>query len=129
MLGDDLEHTASHDQGQLQKLDVRPGNLAIDLGCGPGPHALALADLGFQTVVGVDANQQLLDELAAHASTRPTIRTVNADLAAPLPHLESQPADVVVCMRDTLLHLPDRETVTNLVSECRICSARAACSR
>jgi len=50
---------------------------------------------------------------------------VNTDLVHALPSvLDGRPADVIVCMRDTVLHLPDRDAVIELVG--RVASALAA---
>jgi len=119
MLGGDLELAAARERKKFEDLGIRSGALAVDLGCGPGPQTLALADLGFQTVIAVDMSQALLDELEAHSRTRPsTIKTCRADLLDVLPGvLDGSPADVVVCMRDTLLHLPDRAAVADLFGQ------------
>lgn len=115
MLGGDLEAAASRERQALELLGVRAGSVAVDLGCGPGPQALALADMGFGSVLAVDTSQQLLDELAAHARSRSAIRVLNTDLVGVLPDaLDGQDVDVVVCMRDTILHLPDRSVVLDL---------------
>jgi len=41
----------------------------LDVGCGPGPVALALAPV-FEAVVGLDPDQAMLDEAATHAAAR-----------------------------------------------------------
>lgn len=125
MLGGDLEATAAGDRAWFDQLGVRPGRVAIDLGCGPGPQTLALSDLGFPRVVGVDTSRQLLDELAEHARTRSGVETIQDDLVTALPAAAgSGSADVITCMRDTLLHLPSRDAVATIFS--RAAAALAA---
>ena len=115
MLGGDLEAAAASQRLVLEDLGVRPGAVAVDLGCGPGPQTLALADMGFELVIGVDTSQELLGELAHHARSRPAIKAIRADLVQALPDvLEGHLADVVVCMGDTVLHLGGRDTVIEL---------------
>src|SRR5699024_1465141 len=109
MLGDDLETTAVADRELFQEFGIAAGELAVDLGCGPGPQTLALADIGFTTVLGVDTSHQLLDELMTHTSSRPAVRVIHDDLVHALPGAtDGAVADLVTCMRDTILHLPDR---------------------
>ncbi|MDH5289027.1 MAG: class I SAM-dependent methyltransferase [Acidimicrobiia bacterium] len=50
----------------VELLGVAPGNRVLDVGCGPGRHALALARLGFH-VVGVDISATFV-ELAREAA-------------------------------------------------------------
>ncbi len=63
MLGGDIEQVATQDRQLFEKLELGASSsgLAVDLGCGPGPQTLALADMGFGTVVGVDTSRELLD--------------------------------------------------------------------
>jgi SAM-dependent methyltransferase len=82
---------------------VRPGT-AIDLGAGIGLHALPLAQRGF-SVTAIDSCQQLLDQLRERSGALP-IATATADIVE-FPALVQHPADVIVCMGDTLTHLPD----------------------
>ena len=115
MLGGDLEAAAASERRVLEDIGVLPGAVAVDLGCGPGPQTLALADMGFESVIGVDTSQELLDELAHHARSRPAIKAIRADLLQALPDvLEGHLADVVVCMGDTVLHLGGRDAVIEL---------------
>lgn len=66
---------------------------ALDLGCGPGRHALALAKLGFQ-VTAVDTSRQLLDELEQRRGPLP-IEIVQADMR----HFERHKAfDLILIM-------------------------------
>ncbi|HIW91478.1 MAG TPA: class I SAM-dependent methyltransferase [Candidatus Corynebacterium avicola] len=123
MIGGDLEKAAAGSADRLRYLGATPeattvdspAGTAVDLGCGPGAQVLALADLGFDRAIGVDTSTQLLDELMTHASGREAVHAVNADLVDALPDvLDGEQADVILCMGDTVPHLPDHDAVTSL---------------
>ncbi|WP_084774430.1 class I SAM-dependent methyltransferase [Nonomuraea candida] len=125
MLGGDLAALANEQADLLRSLGVAPATAdatadatAVDLGCGPGNQSLALAQLGFDRVLAVDTSTTLLDELATAAAGNPAIRPVHADLRAALPRI-TQPGSVaaVVCMGDTLTHLPAKNDVTALLGD------------
>lgn len=128
MLGGDIEYVAAQDRRLLESLGVcapAENGVALDLGCGPGPQSLALADLGFGTVVGIDSSRELLDELARLAHARPGVRTVHGDVLEVLPEVAAPGSvDVVTCMRDTVLHLRDLDAVDLLLT--RVGSALTA---
>jgi SAM-dependent methyltransferase len=44
----------------VDTLEMRPGQRVLDVGCGPGRHALALAAQGIE-VVGIDISQRFID--------------------------------------------------------------------
>ena len=87
------------------------GALAVDLGCGPGFQTIALAQLGFSPVIAVDTSSVLLDELRSHIGGLP-VRIENADLRALPAIVPGGNATVIVCMGDTLTHLPARGDVS-----------------
>ena len=93
-------------------LGPAPGDLAVDLGAGPGCQSVPLARLGYD-VVTVDFCQPLLDELEVHAGGLP-ITAVCDDIADFRRHLPG-PADLIVCMGDTLVHLADLEAVDRVL--------------
>jgi SAM-dependent methyltransferase len=123
MLGGDIHAAAAEQEQLLRGLGVaaRGGaSTAIDLGCGSGAQTLALAGLGFAPVVAVDANRALLDELDDHANElgadRGDIRIVQTDIRTALPRVTPPgSAEVVVCMGDTLTHLPAKADVSALL--------------
>lgn len=121
MLGGDITTLAAGQARLLTGLGITPsteGSSAIDLGCGPGNQALALAALGFARVLAVDTSRVLLDELAAHAGDNSAIQPVHADLRGALPKIaEPASAAVIVCMGDTLTHLPDKTDVAALLGD------------
>lgn len=101
-----------------------PGGQAADLGAGSGFQTLPLAEAGF-SVDAVDLSPTLLRELEQHARERelpliPTgnrdpqsggrIRTVEADLvdflAGRSEVVAAESYELIVCMGDTLPHLP-----------------------
>ena len=87
------------------------GHIAVDLGAGFGMHAIPLARRGY-SVVAVDCSAILLEVLRDQAKALP-VRIVEDDLRA-FPALLDAKADVILCMGDTLTHLPDKESVTHL---------------
>ena len=113
MLGD-LEARTEIERARLAALGLPRAGRAIDLGCGSGLHALALARLGLAPVRAVDLSPTLLGELRSRASGLP-IETLEADL---LDALRADPGDlaVVACLGDTLPHLVDRDAVDTLLA-------------
>ena len=86
---------------------------AVDLGAGFGMHAIPLARRGF-TVLAIDTCGVLLQSLRQAAGDLP-IRTVEGDLLAFPRHVEGV-SELVLCMGDTLTHLPDFASVEALLS-------------
>jgi SAM-dependent methyltransferase len=86
---------------------------AVDLACGPGAQSIALAQLGF-SVIAIDANRKLLEELRLHAGNLP-IRPVLHDLCE-LSSCSALPTriDLAVCVGDIIPHLPSRQCVTSV---------------
>jgi len=89
------------------------GCLAVDLGAGFGMHAIPLARRGY-SVLAVDSSPVLLDLLRGKAENLP-IRVVKDDLSVFQKHLDTK-VDFVLCMGDTLTHLPDPQSVEKLFS-------------
>ncbi len=101
---------------ELTSLGLIPGKagFAVDLGAGFGMHAIALAQSGL-TVLAVDSSAELLAELARHADGL-SLQTTQADIVGFTARLERR-ADVLLCMGDTLTHLPSLEAVESLLTE------------
>jgi SAM-dependent methyltransferase len=89
---------------------TRQTALAADLGCGPGFQTIALAQLGFSPVIAVDTSSELLDELRSRVGDLP-VRIEKADLRDLPAIVQTGQATVIVCMGDTLTHLPQRGDV------------------
>lgn len=124
MLGGDIAAVAKDQARLLTELGVSPraaGALAVDLGCGPGPQSLALVELGFSPVLAVDTSRALLNELsglAGQTGYSPAIRPLHADIRGALTeHTRPSSVAAVVCMGDTLTHLPAKEDVDALLRE------------
>lgn len=93
-------------------LPLGPGSSVVDLGAGFGMHAIPLAQAG-ASVVAIDSSPLLLrtlDELRGGAP----VRGVCDDLLTFPVHL-TEPPDAILCMGDTLTHLPDAGAVASLV--------------
>ncbi len=87
--------------------------LAVDLGSGPGFQTIALAELGYSPVLALDTSAQLLTELRSHASSLP-IQTHHADLRDLSAFVAPASAAAIVCMGDTLTHLPAKFGICTL---------------
>lgn len=111
-----------HVQDRLRALraigvGTRPGGRrsdgwGLDLGCGAGVSALALARLGLQ-VVAVDRCRSTLAELDAHDSTR-SVEVVPADLLDFLAG-NSRRFDVIACLDGALPRLASHAGVERLL--------------
>jgi 2-polyprenyl-3-methyl-5-hydroxy-6-metoxy-1,4-benzoquinol methylase len=115
MIGD-IDAAFSRSDRELDALPLppKPGGTAVDLGAGFGLHAIPLARRGFR-VVAIDSYEPLLKELAMRGGSLP-IRAVKADLLAFRSHTP-KPLDVIVCMGDTLTHLPNQSCVESLLGD------------
>jgi SAM-dependent methyltransferase len=102
------------------------GSTAVDLGGGFGTHAVPLAKRGWK-VLSIDSSPQLTAQLRRYAEGL-QIKAVQGDLLDFQRFLEPETeVDLIVCMGDTLTHLPDRESVAQLAS--RVAGSLAACGR
>jgi 2-polyprenyl-3-methyl-5-hydroxy-6-metoxy-1,4-benzoquinol methylase len=101
----------------LSSPSVRPDNnrVAIDLGAGCGFQSLPLAQLGY-SVIAVDFSWPLLDELRSHAGTLPIV-IVRSDIRTYSSWTGRHPG-LIVCMGDTLTHLPGIPEVQDLLGQC-----------
>lgn len=97
----------------LPPVEVAVRQLGIDLGAGPGFQSVALAELGFSRVVAVDTSDLLLKELEANREVH-AIETLRADICQLDQFAVPGQANVVLCMGDTLTHLPSKEAVERL---------------
>eukprot|EP00727_Mastigamoeba_balamuthi_P012568 m51a1_g7934 hypothetical protein (1490) ;mRNA; r:55807-61381 len=93
------------------------GAVAVDLGAGSGLQTLPLARMGYR-VAALDTSAALLAELASHAARLGLSGLVTshcADVARVGELCAAGSADAVVCMTDTVLHLPSRAAVAELL--------------
>lgn len=86
---------------------------AFDLGSGPGFQSIALAELGYSPVVAVDTSARLLAELRERRGLH-AIETKEADLLSFESIASKGSIAVVVCMGDTLTHLPSKAAIESL---------------
>lgn len=112
MVGD-VEAATARADAELDAIGLSSitAGTAVDLGAGFGMHSLPLARRGYK-VIAIDTYEPLLQELRSRAGSL-AVRTVNADLLAFRTYV-AQPADVILCMGDTLTHLSDAASVESL---------------
>ncbi len=92
----------------------RKSGLAVDLGAGPGYQSIPLAWSGFR-VLAFDLSKTLLGFLQDQAGELP-IEVHNADMLS-FGTVAPAAVELVICMGDTLPHLPRREDVSQFISE------------
>jgi SAM-dependent methyltransferase len=118
MFGTSFDETVA-EQKSLLAPTLRPlipthaSALAVDLGSGPGFQSIALAQLGFSPVIAIDTSAALLSELRTHAVRLP-IQTHHADLRSLAQLVPAARAAAIVCMGDTITHLPAHSDVAAL---------------
>jgi glycine/sarcosine N-methyltransferase len=83
-----------------------PSRRVLELGCGPGEHARALADAGFE-VVAVDRSAAMLSQ-ATEAPVPANLRFVEGDIAR-IDEVVEGPFGAALCLGNTLPHLTTDE--------------------
>ncbi|MEX2125353.1 MAG: class I SAM-dependent methyltransferase [Woeseia sp.] len=113
-----IEPAFERGAAELDAIGAHPSNggLAVDLGAGFGMHAIPLARRGFD-VVAIDSSAVMLDELSRRAGSLP-VRAIRDDLLSFPQYLSLRP-ELVLCMGDTLVHLPDEKYVARLIATVR----------
>src|SRR5215467_3163561 len=115
MIGDfETAKAAAREELRAAGISDGAGRIAVDLGAGPGAHAIALAEAGY-SVTAIDACAELLEELRGNDGAG-SVRGVHADLAD-LRRYCDDPAHLVLCMGDTLTHLPSLASVDALFAD------------
>jgi SAM-dependent methyltransferase len=103
-------------EGEVAAICSKPSQplTAVDLGAGFGMHAIPLARLGY-SVIAIDSSRLLLEVLRTHLDTLP-VRAIEDDLLSFRKHLQAK-VDLIICMGDTLTHLPNTQSVEALLSD------------
>ncbi len=105
------------DQGLLCGLDLECDTgraRALDLGCGPGVHSVALTKIGYQ-VTAIDLSEELLDELKRRTE-RSSVHALQGDITS-LKGTVMPGFELAVCLGDTLPHLASFEDVDRFFCE------------
>jgi len=118
MFGIPFEQKVAEQKALLTKIvgtlpEARRSGAAIDLGSGPGFQSVALAELGYSPVIAIDSSHKLLSELQSRKGGH-AIETKEADITRLDPVSLPSNASIVVCMGDTLTHLPAKPAVQKL---------------
>lgn len=114
------------DQPQHRELTERTANVLVgvvappgpvaDLGCGPGAHALALAQRGYD-VVGIDASPRMVDVARRRAARHRAGATFDVhDVSAPLPFADATLGGALAIL--VLQHLPDPASFITEIRRC-----------
>src|SRR6478609_8009881 len=112
MVGD-FEAKQKEQRDFFERNGIKPlqNKIAIDLGSGHGLQSVALAKLGFQ-VRAVDFNQQLLESLYTRGK-KFGIQVFERDLLSEKNFQD--PAELIVCMGDTIAHLESVDQIRLLL--------------
>jgi 2-polyprenyl-3-methyl-5-hydroxy-6-metoxy-1,4-benzoquinol methylase len=98
-------------------LPVTRGAVVLDLGAGFGMHAIPLARRGAR-VTAIDSSAELLRTLTVLRGDLP-VQAVNDDLLGFQSHIAEAPS-AILCMGDTITHLPDFGAVEKLIERAYI---------
>lgn len=111
----DFDTKSEEQKTFFSRNNIKPiqNGIAMDLGCGHGLQSIPLAELGFK-IKAIDFSKDLLHELKSR--TINSIEIIEDDFVRFDNHL-SQPAELIVCMGDTLTHLTSLSEVETLINK------------
>ena len=120
----DFDDAVAREDAVFERFGIAPesSGTAVDLGCGSGFQSIALAGRGFR-VRAIDLSETLLGELQEHAGSLP-IAPLRGDIRD-VASLAARGAELVVCMGDTLTHLPTITDIRNVLAGCRYILAQS----
>jgi SAM-dependent methyltransferase len=112
----EFESASQQSAAIFDELDLRSSNngIAVDLGAGHGLQSIPLARRGFN-VFAIDQYAPLLAEMSTYAVGL-AITPIVADIQSFKAHIPGK-AEVIVCMGDTLTHLPSFQSVETLIKD------------
>ncbi|MBR9978400.1 MAG: methyltransferase domain-containing protein [Bacteroidetes bacterium] len=97
-------------------LEQLPATQVVDMGCGTGVHAIALAQLGL-AVTAVDISGGMLEKARRHAADASvSLRFLHGDFLTPI---GETPADLLLCLGNSLPHLPSLTALTDILKHWR----------
>ena len=105
---------------QLQQV-IEPGGQVLDAACGTGMHALALAKHGYQ-VTGADLSHGMIEQArhnAVEAGLAVRFEAVGFSELAPI--FGPGSCDALLCLGNSLPHLPDSEHVVATLKDFAAC--------
>lgn len=91
--------------------------VVLDLGAGFGMHAIPLARRGAR-VTAIDMSEELLRTLTDLGTSLP-IQVIHGDLLEFPSHISEAPS-AILCLGDTITHLPDFEAVDGLIEKASV---------
>lgn len=95
------------------KLTPNSSGVALDLGAGSGFQSIPLQQLGYR-VIAVDFSKEILRKLESRDLSH-SIEIVQTDMLDFSSYAGKNP-ELIVCMGDTLTHLPDLNSVKKLIT-------------
>jgi ubiquinone/menaquinone biosynthesis C-methylase UbiE len=100
------EHEEDFFDWVLDRLNPRPGDLVLDVACGPGVYHPRLCGRGVRAVLGVDASPGMVETCQRQANDRglPVLVICGDAQALPVPHA----AYDCVMANHMLFHVPDQ---------------------
>jgi protein-L-isoaspartate O-methyltransferase len=110
--GAEVQYANSDYLFKRMRLEPRQNKVALVLGAGAGFQAIPLAQMGYK-VVALDFSSTLLRELKK-AATGLDIEIIHCDIMDFNRYADYNP-ELVVCVSDTLTHLPKAHDVIDLV--------------
>ncbi len=109
----------NHEMPFIEKILTRtPGRNVLDIACGTGWHAIALARRGY-TAAGCDASPAMIEQARANAARIPIdVRFKVADFS----QIERIPGvfEAILCLGNSLPHLLSRDLLRNAFGQMRM---------